>query len=182
MPSAECRIIPFVLQQGHPNHEQQACHYHLSFRAGAAGVGVAIIITWPFAEPFAFAVILAVVFYPLHNLVLRVTKQRRCLAATLSTLLVILLFGVPAFVITMLAANAALTAAHYLSRRSAEEGGFQQFALLLAARPVAFLGRCIDLSHDDLRAIIAANAQTSWRWWASAPPSSTTSRASPSTR
>ena len=121
---------------------------------------LAIIITWPFAKPFAFAVILAVVFYPLHNLVLRVTKQRRGLAATLSTLLVILLFGVPAFVITMLAANEALTAAHYLSRRSAAEGGFQQFALLLAARPVgSFLGRWIDLSHYDLRAIIAANAQ-----------------------
>ncbi len=118
-----------------------------------------LIIIWPFLQPFAFAVILAVVFYPLHNRVLRATRQRRGLAALLSTLLVILLFGVPAFIITTMAANEALTAAHYLSRRSAEEGGFTQFALLLAARPLGFIGRWVDLSHFDLRAIIAANAQ-----------------------
>jgi len=122
-------------------------------------LALTIIITWPFAKPFAFAVILAVVFYPLHNLVLRVTKQRRGFAATLSTLLVILLFGVPAFIVTMLAANEALSAAHYLSRRSAEEGGLTQFATVLAARPLAFAGRWIDLSHYDLRAIITSNVQ-----------------------
>ncbi len=122
-------------------------------------LALTLIITWPFAKPFAFAVILAVVFYPAHNLVLRVTKQRRGVSALISTLAVILLFGVPAFIITTLAANEALTAAHYLSRRSAEEGGLTQFALLLAARPLSFIGRWVDLSHYDLGAIIAANVQ-----------------------
>jgi len=118
-----------------------------------------LIITWPFVEPFAFAVILAVVFYPLHNWILRRTKQRRALAALLSTLAVIVLFGVPVFIITTLGANEAFSAAHYLSRRSAEEGGFTQFATVLAQRPLQFVGRWIDLSHYDLRAIIASNAQ-----------------------
>jgi predicted PurR-regulated permease PerM len=118
-----------------------------------------LVITWPFAKPFAFAVILAVVFYPLHNLILRSTKQRRGLSALLSTLMVVLLFGVPSFIITMLAANEALSAAHYLSRRSAEEGGFTQFALLLAAKPLGFVGRWIDLSHYDVRTVIASNVQ-----------------------
>ncbi len=122
-------------------------------------LALSFVITWPFLKPVAFAVILAVVFYPLHNQVLRATGQRRGLGALLSTLAVIVLFGVPGFIITTLAADEALSAAHYLSRRSAEEGGFTQFATLLAARPLQFIGRWIDLSRYDLQAIIASNAQ-----------------------
>jgi predicted PurR-regulated permease PerM len=122
-------------------------------------LGLTFIITWPFVKPFAFAVILAVVFYPLHNLILRATGQRRGWAALLSSLAVVLLFGVPAFIITTLAANEALSAAHYLSRRSAEEGGITQFALFLATRPLQFIGRWVDLSHYNLRAIITSNMQ-----------------------
>jgi predicted PurR-regulated permease PerM len=118
-----------------------------------------VIITRPFAKPFAFAVILAVVFYPLHNVVLRLTHNRRGLSALLSTLAVVVLFGVPAFIITTLAANEALTAAHYLGRRSAEEGGLTQFVMVLAQRPLQFIGRWVDVSHYDVRAIIASNAQ-----------------------
>ncbi len=118
-----------------------------------------IVITRPFFRPFAFALILAIVFYPLHNFILRFTRQRRGLSALFSTLAVILLFGVPAFIITTLAANEALSAAHYLGRRSAEEGGLTQFAMVLAERPVQFLGRWIDLSHYDMRAMIASNTQ-----------------------
>jgi predicted PurR-regulated permease PerM len=120
---------------------------------------LALLITWPFAKPFAFAVILAVVFYPVHNWILRLTKQRVGLAALLSTLAVIVLFGVPAFIITTLAANEALSAAHYLSRRTVEEGGFTQFVMILASRPLALVGHWIDLSRYDLRAIVSANAQ-----------------------
>jgi len=122
-------------------------------------LALTFVITRPFLKPLAFAVILAVVFYPLHNLTLRSTRQRRGLSALLSTLAVSLLFGVPVFIITTLGANEALTAAHYLGRRSAEEGGFTQFAMVLAERPIQFLGRWIDLSRYDVHAIIANNAQ-----------------------
>ncbi len=120
---------------------------------------LAIVITLPFLKPFAFAVILAVVFEPLHEWILRVTKQRHGVGALLSTLGVLVLFGVPAFVITTLAANEAMSAAHYLSRRSAEEGGFSVLVTTLAAGPVHLIGRWIDLSKYDLRAIISSNAQ-----------------------
>lgn len=122
-------------------------------------LGLTFIITQPFVKPFAFAVILAVVFYPLHDRVLRDTRQRRGWAALLSSLAVVLLFGVPAFIVTTLAANEALTAAHYLSRRSIEEGGVTQFVIFLAARPLQFVGRWVDLSQYDFRAIIASNTE-----------------------
>jgi len=127
-------------------------------------LALSILITWHFLKPFAFAVILAVVFYPLHNFMLRATRHRNGLSALFSTLAVIILFGVPAFIITTLAANEALTAAHYLGRRSAEEGGFTQFLMTVAARPLEWIGHWIDLSHYDVRAIVNSNAQKVSVW------------------
>ena len=122
-------------------------------------LGLAVIITRPFLQPFAFAVILAVVFFPIHERVLRAFKKRRGLASLVSTLAVMLLFGVPAFIIVTLGANEAMTAAHYLTRRSAEEGGFTLFLMNLAAGPLHFIGRWVDLSKYDVHGIINSNAQ-----------------------
>ena len=109
-------------------------------------LGLAIIITRPFLQPFAFAVILAVVFFPVHERVLRAFKKRRGLASLISTLAVMLLFGVPAFIIVTLGANEALSAAHYLTRRSAEEGSYGFFFLLNLAGRAAALHRALGRS------------------------------------
>ncbi|MGC2108878.1 MAG: AI-2E family transporter [Candidatus Korobacteraceae bacterium] len=122
-------------------------------------LGLAIIITWPFLKPLAFAIILAVVFYPVHDRILRLTGQRHGWGALITTLAVLFLFGIPAFIITTLAANEALSAAHYLSRRSAEEGGITLFATALLAQPLHFLSRWVDLSKYDLKGVIHSNAQ-----------------------
>jgi predicted PurR-regulated permease PerM len=122
-------------------------------------LGLAIIIIWPFLKPLAFAIILAVVFYPVHEKMLRTTRHRNGLSALFSTLLVLLLFGVPSFVITTLAANEAINVAHYLSRRSAEEGGFALFVTKLAAPLLHFVGRWVDVSQYDIHAIVRSNAQ-----------------------
>ena len=122
-------------------------------------LGLAVVITRPFLQPFAFAVILAVVFFPLHERVLRALKSRRGIAALVSTFAVMLLFGVPAFIIVTLGASEAMNVAHYLTRRSAEEGGFTFFLASLAAGPLRFIGRWVDLSKYDVHAIINSNAQ-----------------------
>src|SRR5271165_4315381 len=122
-------------------------------------LALAIVITRPFLQPFAFAVILAVVFFPVHERVLRFFKRRRAVASLISTLAVMLLFGVPAFIIVTLGANEAMTAAHYLTRRSAEEGGFTLFLINVAAGPLHFIGRWVDLSKYDVHGIINSNAQ-----------------------
>jgi predicted PurR-regulated permease PerM len=120
---------------------------------------LAVIITRPFLKPFAFAIILAVVFYPLHERISLRLKKRPGAASLISTLLLIVLFAVPAFIITATAANEALTAAHYLSRKSAEGGGLTMFVTTLASRPLHFLGRWIDLAKYDVRGIIASQLQ-----------------------
>jgi predicted PurR-regulated permease PerM len=122
-------------------------------------LGFTYVITEPFLKPFAFAVILAVVFYPVHQRILSRTKHRPGTAALLSTLLLIVLFGVPAFIIATVAANEALSAARYLGRRTAEEGGLTSFALTLAERPLRFVGHWVDISKYDIKGIIASHAQ-----------------------
>ena len=99
-------------------------------------LGLAFVITRPFLKPFAFAIILAVVFYPVHERLLQWNKRRTSTSAMLSTLLLILLFGLPTCVISILAANEALSAAHYLGRRSVEEGGFTTLVMSIADRPL----------------------------------------------
>ena len=127
-------------------------------------LGLAFVITQSFLKPFAFAIILAVVFYPLHERILRWNKGRPAGSALLSTLLLILLFGVPSFIIAVLAANEALSAAHYLSRRSVEEGGFPSLVMTLANGPIHYIGHWVDLSKYDLQAMVSANAQKVSVW------------------
>ncbi len=127
-------------------------------------LGLSFVITSSFLKPFAFAIILAVVSYPLHERLLLWNKRRVGSSALLSTLLLILLFAVPSFIIAVLAANEALSAAHYLSRRSVEEGGFPSLVMALADRPIRYVGHWIDLSKYDFREMIGANSQKLSVW------------------
>jgi predicted PurR-regulated permease PerM len=127
-------------------------------------LGLSFIITRPFLKPFAFAIILAIVFYPAHGHLLRMNKRRVGSSALLSTLLLILLFGVPSCIVAILAANEALSAAHYLGRRSVEEGGFSSLVMALADRPIRYVGRWVDLSKYNFQAIISSNAQKVSVW------------------
>jgi predicted PurR-regulated permease PerM len=127
-------------------------------------LGLSFVITRSFLKPFAFAIILAIVSYPLHERLLRWNKRRVGSSALLSTMLLILLFAVPGIIIALLAANEALSAAHYLSRRSVEEGGFPSLVMALADRPIRYVGHWVDLSKYDFRAIISSNAQKVSVW------------------
>jgi len=127
-------------------------------------VGLAIVITRPFLNPIAFAIILAVVFHPVHQRVLLWTKQRRDLAALLSTLALLFLFCVPVLLLATVATNEAINAAQYLTRKSAEEGGFTRFLTLMAESGLRFIGRWIDVSKFDIRGAITSHVQQAGVW------------------
>ena len=122
-------------------------------------LGLAIIITRPFLSPIAFAIILAVVFNPVHQRILAGTKGREGLAALLSTLALLFLFCIPLLILTSVATNEAVSAAQYLTRKSAEEGGFTRFLTLMAESGLRFLGRWIDVSKYDIRGAITSHVQ-----------------------
>jgi len=127
-------------------------------------VGLAIVITRPFLNPIAFAIILAVVFHPVHQRVLLWTKQRRDLAALLSTLALLFLFCVPVLLLATVATNEAINAAQYLTRKSAEEGGFTRFLTVMAESGLRFIGRWIDVSKFDIRGAITSHVQQAGVW------------------
>src|ERR1017187_270427 len=122
-------------------------------------LGFAFIITQPFIYPVAAAIILAGVFYPAHQRILSWTRGKSGTASLLSTLALLFLFGIPLFIIIMLAANEAVTAAQYLTRRSAEQGGFTLFLTTMAERGLKFLGRWVDVSKYDIRGAITSHVQ-----------------------
>ena len=122
-------------------------------------LGLAIVITRPFLSPIAFAIILAVVFNPIYQRILAGTKGREGLAALLATLVLLFLFCIPLLLLTTVATNEAVSAAQYLTRKSAEEGGFTRFLTLLAESGLRFIGRWIDVSKYDIRGVITSRVQ-----------------------
>jgi predicted PurR-regulated permease PerM len=125
---------------------------------------VAFVITRPFLYPVAFAIILAVVFYPAHERILKWTGQKPGVASLLSTLALLFLFCVPLMVILTLAANEAVGAAQYLTRKSVAEGGFTGFLTIMADRLAIFAGRWIDVSRYDVRGMVSSRVQQAGIW------------------
>ncbi|MGC1449175.1 MAG: AI-2E family transporter [Candidatus Sulfotelmatobacter sp.] len=126
--------------------------------------GFAFVITRPFLYPFAAAIILAIVFYPAYQRILGWTKGKAGKAALLSTLALLLLFGVPVFIIIVLVAREAVTAAHYLTRQSAEQGGFALFLTTVAEHGLQFLGRWVDVSKYDIRGAVTSHVRQAGVW------------------
>jgi predicted PurR-regulated permease PerM len=126
--------------------------------------GIAFVITRPFLYPVAAAIVLAVVFNPVHQGILTWTKGKPGLASLLSTLTLLFVFGVPVFVVISLAANEGVAAAQYLTRRSAAEGGFTLFLTTIADHGLRFVGRWIDLSKYDVRGAITSHVQQAGVW------------------
>jgi predicted PurR-regulated permease PerM len=122
-------------------------------------LGLTLLISWPFLQPVAFAIIVAVIFFPLYERVLRWVKNRRGFASLLTTLSIIFVFSVPVAFILLKASMEAITAAQNLAHRSAEQGGSTLFLASLLQQPMHFLGRFVDLSKFDLHAAVAKNLQ-----------------------
>jgi predicted PurR-regulated permease PerM len=121
--------------------------------------GVALLIAWPFLRSIAAAIIVAVIFYPLYRKVLKWIGNRPSLASLITTLGLVFLFLIPVTLVLLKATSEAATMAQRLARMSAEQGGFAQFATALLARPLAFLGRFVDISQIDIRTIVTSNLQ-----------------------
>ena len=73
-------------------------------------------------------------------------------------------FGVPVFVIIVLVAREAVNTAEYLTRQSAEQGGFALFVATMAERGLKFVGRFIDLSKYNVKAVVSSHVQQAGVW------------------
>jgi predicted PurR-regulated permease PerM len=112
----------------------------------------------PFLKPIFSALVLAIAFHPIHNRVHRRLRNAN-LAALISTLLVILVISIPAILIGIAITRELTDAYKSLSERSVEEGGWTPFLLHTLERPLAWVGRFIDLSEFDLRDALLSRIQ-----------------------
>jgi len=116
------------------------------------------VIARPFLAPIFLALMIAIVFHPIH---LRIQSriQRRNLAGLTSTVLVLVIFVAPAAILGVLVAREGHALYLRLSERSAEQGGWNPYATHFVGRFSQWAGHYVDLSALDLRGALARSSE-----------------------
>lgn len=119
--------------------------------------GVALYLCYRIAEPFLnpifAAIVLAIVFYPLHARI-EALIPRPYVAATISTIMVMLVVAIPAVFLGVAVTRELGGLYQSLSQKSAAQGGLSPYLLHLMEAPVRVVGRYIDLSRFDVRSTL----------------------------
>ena len=116
------------------------------------------LIARPFLKPVFFAVVLAIVFQPLHAKLHRLIRSANA-AALLSTLCVLLTIIIPAILLSAALKRELTTVYQSLSASGTQDAGLITRALQLIEKARMWLGKYIDLSQVDLRAELSDRLQ-----------------------
>ena len=108
------------------------------------------LIARPFLSPIFLAVMIAIVFHPVHVRIQARIRGRNA-AALISTILVLLVLVVPAVGLGVVVNHEIRGLYQLLSQKSAEQGGWNPYAMHAMERLLGWAGRYIDLSTLDLR-------------------------------
>jgi predicted PurR-regulated permease PerM len=108
------------------------------------------VIARPFLTPIFLALMIAIVFHPIH---VRIESRirRRNLAGLTSTLLVLVAFVLPTVILGVLAAREAHALYMVLGQRSAEQGGWNPYAMHFVDRLSEWASHYVNVSAFDLR-------------------------------
>ena len=104
----------------------------------------------PFLSPIFLAVVLAIVFYPVHTRI-QARIRKPSAAAVLSTVLVILAFVAPVIGLGIVISRETSALYKLLDERSTEQGGWNPYVMHAIERVVQWAGQYVDLSNLDLR-------------------------------
>jgi predicted PurR-regulated permease PerM len=105
----------------------------------------------PFLKPLLSAVVIAVVFFPVHTQIQRGLRSPS-LAALVSTIVVVLLVILPAVAIILAIKGEVGDLYELIDKKSTESGGFSPYLSQLLEKPMQWIGRYVDLSQVDFRA------------------------------
>jgi predicted PurR-regulated permease PerM len=119
-----------------------------------ATLGVVFWLFRSFLEPFAFASVIGVGFYPLYLCIRRFVRGPNQ-SALLSTFAVLLAFVLPAFFIASAASAELNKAAHYLGDRGLQEGGALDYLTRQQQKVLGWLGKYVDVEQLNLEDAIA---------------------------
>ena len=112
----------------------------------------------PFLKPLLAAVVIAVVFSPVHSHIQRWLRSPS-LAAAASIVLVVLLVIAPAVAIILAIRGEVADLYALIEQKSTESGGLSPFLTQLLQRPMQWMGRYVDVSQVDLRASLLGRLQ-----------------------
>lgn len=115
----------------------------------AVSLFLACLLLRSFWRPIVFALIIGVGFYPLHEKLLA-RLRRPNLAASLSTLIVLLVFLVPAFFLASVASSEFSRTARFLNGKGGPNGVFSSVIHAFNGA-VNWLGRYVDLQKTGLQ-------------------------------
>ena len=131
---------------------QQANTWFL-FALAAVAVYLLYLIARPFLSPILAAVVLAVVFHPVHaKMYIFVRKSN--LASAISTVLVILIVAVPTVVLGVAVTRELGELYRLLSDKSTAQGGISAYLTQLLEAALRVLGRYVDLSRLEVRSTL----------------------------
>ena len=105
----------------------------------------------PFLNPLLSALVIAVVFFPIHANIQRLLRHPS-LAALASTIIIVLLIIVPAVAIILAIKGEIADLYTLIDQKSTESGGLSPYVSHLLERPMQWIARYVDLSQIDLRA------------------------------
>jgi predicted PurR-regulated permease PerM len=121
--------------------------------AGAIAAYLCYRIFEPFLTPVFIAVVLTVVFYPLHSRI-ESRLRRPNFAAAVSMLIVIFLAVVPSLFLGIVVSRELRAIVQSLSVKSATEGGLAPYLMHMLEAPLRVVGRYVDVSSVDIHSTV----------------------------
>src|SRR5262249_3076913 len=112
----------------------------------------------PYLTPILFALVIAMVFYPLHRYTQRICRGPT-LGALISTLATLLLTAVPLTFLLLALSNELTNLYHGLTVKSAGAGGVLAYLLRGSERITAWAGRYLPVQGIDLRAMVLSRLE-----------------------
>jgi predicted PurR-regulated permease PerM len=130
--------------------KKQATTTFFLLALAAAALYFCYIIARPFLSPIFLAVMIAIVFHPVHARI-RARIRSRNGAALISTVLVLVVLVVPTVGLGVVVSQEITGLYQLLNQRSTEQGGWNPYAMHALERLLSWAGRYINLSTLDLR-------------------------------
>ena len=107
----------------------------------------------PFLHPVVLAMVIGIGFYPVHILIQRWVRRTN-VAALISTAGVFLIFVIPAGILASAASRELFHTAHYISSKSAAEGGIVSYVNQFVDRILEWLRKYVDVENSGIRQIV----------------------------
>jgi predicted PurR-regulated permease PerM len=111
------------------------------------------LIAKPFLNPVFLAIMIAIIFHPVHARV-HVRVPGRNPAALISTTLVLLLVVIPAVGLAVVVSREITVLYQLVNQRSVAQGGWNPYVMQIMERILGWLGRYVDLSTLDIRGAV----------------------------